>query len=260
MQVVGSKIQEKIRGNAADQIFETVRDEILAGKWPRGTKLPTEKEFCVTYGVSGVTIRAAMRSLAAARLITVKHGSGSYVTAESGQLLAASLRSLIQVDRITASEILTVLGGMNGFAAELAAVNASAEDLQIMQRELTRMEVGESIEEISKGLQGFLDQLALSSGSSMLASFCKVLSGLQIGLAWELSDGTLKGWQTLTGSFAPQRNAILTALNRRNPQSARAATMAYHSSTRDLITSLPRKTRVRLDSIVTNLLSAWLAQ
>ena len=214
-----NQLLKLLKGNAADQIFELVREQILTGKYRRGAKLPTEKAFSATYGVSGVTIRSAMRSLAAAGLIEVKQGSGSYVTAHSDQLLAGLLRSMIQGNSTTPTEILTTLGGMNGFAAELAAPIIRENDLERMQTALDDISTRQTVDEISDGLKRFLHLLADASGNALLAAFCKYLSALQISLAWEISDGTLKGWQQVTWTSAttmrslkPRSNPVTTAV------------------------------------------------
>ena len=55
------------RGNAADQVFVKLREQILQGTLARGTKLPSERELAQRYQVSAPTIREAVRGLAAVR-------------------------------------------------------------------------------------------------------------------------------------------------------------------------------------------------
>ena len=97
--------QRVIRGNAAEQVLEDLRDQILSGGFPRGSKLPTEKQLGLAYGISSNTIREAIRGLTAAHLVEVKHGSGAYVTGNAEQLIARSLRSILQVGRIGIEDI-----------------------------------------------------------------------------------------------------------------------------------------------------------
>ena len=109
------------RGRMAEQIIDDLRERILGGSLVRGAKLPTERELAQAYGVSGATVREAMRALAAAHMIEVRHGSGAYVTADAEQLIAQSLHSMIQIERIGARDILGVLAALNVYGAELAA-------------------------------------------------------------------------------------------------------------------------------------------
>src|SRR3982074_3700471 len=74
------------RRRVADQILEDLRGQILSGALPHGTKLPAERELAVHYGVSGPTIREAMRVLTAMGLVDSRNGSGSTVNAQSDTL------------------------------------------------------------------------------------------------------------------------------------------------------------------------------
>jgi len=77
--------KRSVRGNAAEHVHGDLRDAILSGQFAKGSRLPTEKQLAESYGVSGPTVREAIRGLTTARLIEVRHGSGAYVTADSDQ-------------------------------------------------------------------------------------------------------------------------------------------------------------------------------
>jgi DNA-binding FadR family transcriptional regulator len=61
---------------AADWLLELVLD----GTFPPGSKLPNEAELAGRFGVSRLTMREAIRSLAATRVISVSHGKSSVIT------------------------------------------------------------------------------------------------------------------------------------------------------------------------------------
>jgi DNA-binding FadR family transcriptional regulator len=61
---------------AADGLLELVLD----GTFPPGSKLPSEAELAGRFGVSRLTMREAIRSLAATRVIAVSHGKSSVIT------------------------------------------------------------------------------------------------------------------------------------------------------------------------------------
>lgn len=227
------------RISAADQIVKDLKDQILSGDVPRGSKLPTEKELCAMYGVSAITVRAATRSLATMNLIEVRHGSGSFVTAESDQLVSAALLSMIRIDKVTAPEILIVLGSLNGFAAELAAANAKPDDITNMRQALQEIEQATDIQASAEGLIRFLNTLAEGSGNALLTSLCHFLSGLQVNLARELSDGSFQEWSRLTRSLSSERSLILDRIIENDGPGAHAAAVAYHNRARQMISALP---------------------
>ncbi|MET7303606.1 GntR family transcriptional regulator [Embleya sp. NPDC005575] len=64
-------------------IAEKIRDMIESGTLSKGTKLPSERELCEEYGVSGITARAAVDVLKNEGLVESRRGSGTYVRRET---------------------------------------------------------------------------------------------------------------------------------------------------------------------------------
>ena len=244
------------RGNAADQIFDDLRDTILSGKLSRGTKLPTEKQLAESYGVSSATIREAVRGLTIARLVEVRHGSGAYVTADTDQLVAFSLRSMIQLERIGTAQVLGVLSALMSYAAEFAATQATDLDLLAMQKSLEQIEQGASVETISIGVTGFIEAVATASNNPLLVALSRFLAKIQIGLAVELSDGTVESWRTTAGSMQRERMRIFAAIKSRNPEAARKAARGYQTRAIQIITSQPNAGRTSSSDPILALLMA----
>jgi DNA-binding transcriptional regulator YhcF (GntR family) len=67
-------------------IYETVKEEISAGKLPEGTRLPTEPELSKRFGVSIGTLRRAVERLELERLIRREQGRGTFVQCPPKQL------------------------------------------------------------------------------------------------------------------------------------------------------------------------------
>lgn len=226
------------RSSAVDQIADDLREQIVSGSLPRGTKLPSEKELCASYGVSAITVRAALRSLATMNLIEVRHGIGSFVTVATDELLDSALGSIIRIDRIGASEILAVLGSLNGLAAELAATNATEADLTAMETWLDAVDAGTDIAEVTDALTGFLDALASASGNPLLESLCRFLGARQISLARDLAHGDFRQWLALTNHLRQLRRDIVSGIRAHDAAGARAAAVTYHASTSRMISGL----------------------
>ncbi len=68
------------------KIIDDIREDILKGKYP-GKKLPSTKEFANIYNVSIITIKKALQELEQEKLITVKHGSGIYISENKAAIL-----------------------------------------------------------------------------------------------------------------------------------------------------------------------------
>ena len=67
--------KEKISQNISKELLKRIEE----GIYPPGSKLPTEMELTVEFGVSRVSIREALSMLKASGIITSKQGGGSYV-------------------------------------------------------------------------------------------------------------------------------------------------------------------------------------
>ncbi len=236
------------RGNAAEQILVDLREAILSGRLPRGAKLPTEKKLADAYSVSGPTVREAIRGLTTTRLIEVRHGSGAYVTADPDQLIAVSLQSMIQLERVGVPDLLGVLNALNVHAAELAAVHATKADIASMRESLEVISKTSNPEEIAEALTRFLSVLSEAGGNPLLAALCRFLARIQIGLARKSSGRSLESWRKTTSKLTKARKALVDAIEARDRDAARAAARAYGLQSLDVITASPSVKTALIDA------------
>ncbi len=232
-------IQRLDRGNAADQILRDLQNRILSGALPRGSKLPTEKQLAEGYGVSTPTVREAIRSLVAMRLVEVRHGSGAYVTANADELIAVSLMSLIQLERICIADVLGVLGVLLTLAAERAAANATKSDIESMQASLDGIDHAAGGDEIAAGLTRFLHALAYASHNPLLTVLCRFLASLQIGLAKAGTENSVKSWRKTVDQLKSHRQRLVDAIRDRDTEAARRCADEYYSTSLKIIGNQP---------------------
>ncbi|GEC03232.1 GntR family transcriptional regulator [Streptomyces spinoverrucosus] len=86
-----------------DQIRLLLKEERLQP----GDRLPSERELCVQFGVSRVTVREALRSLEASGLVEIRVGArgGAFVTAPSSRRVGEGLADLLSLSPLTATEV-----------------------------------------------------------------------------------------------------------------------------------------------------------
>jgi GntR family transcriptional regulator, transcriptional repressor for pyruvate dehydrogenase complex len=234
------------RGNAADHIHGDLRDAILSGQFAKGARLPTERQLAESYGVSGPTVREAIRGLTTARLIEVRHGSGAYVTADSDQLLAVSLNSMIRVERIGVTEILGVLGALHAHAAERAAAVATKAETARMQAAVHAIASASTAHAIPDALVDFLGTLANAAGNPLLTILCRFLTRVQVDLTGELCGRTLAGWRKTAVPMNGKRQRLVDAIRARDANAARLAAQAYHAQSIKIIGALPHAATARM--------------
>ncbi|MFE5581169.1 FadR/GntR family transcriptional regulator [Kitasatospora sp. NPDC056531] len=125
----------------AEQAAARIEEQIRAGEWPVGGKLPGEVALAKELGVGRSTVREALRTLAAAGMVQSRQGSGVFVTSDrptagdwATRLRAAELahvyevRTMVEVqaarlaaERRTDADLVTVDAAL---AARLAAGRA----------------------------------------------------------------------------------------------------------------------------------------
>jgi GntR family transcriptional repressor for pyruvate dehydrogenase complex len=83
------------RSSVVDAVADRLRGEILAGRLPPGSRLPSERELSLALGVNRLTLRAALGRLEALGLVATRHGAGTLVTSWRERAGLDSLAALI---------------------------------------------------------------------------------------------------------------------------------------------------------------------
>ncbi|MDR0593361.1 MAG: FadR family transcriptional regulator [Bifidobacteriaceae bacterium] len=99
------------------QVAEDMREQIVSGAWPVGSRIPTEPELAAAAGTGRNTVREAVQALVHAGLLERRQGSGTYVTSTS-ELPTAMER---QFSGASQRDVLEVRQALEIVAASLAA-------------------------------------------------------------------------------------------------------------------------------------------
>lgn len=73
------QMQTAIRTSLTDSAAESLRDEIVSGRWCIGERIPNEASLADLLSVSRGTVREAVRVLVSQGLLDTRQGSGTYV-------------------------------------------------------------------------------------------------------------------------------------------------------------------------------------
>jgi DNA-binding FadR family transcriptional regulator len=222
------------RSSAADQVAEDLRLQILSGGLERGTRLPSEKELAAHYGVSSATVREALRALSAMSLIDVRHGSGTFVTAETTRLLSAAMAAVVQLEKVDLFSILDVSEALYRKAVRLAADNATGADLRALRAAADRVDHAEG-PDVAAPLSTFLKALVNLSHNPLLISISSFLIDTQIAHAQAIARRSPAVWRQIAGALGDERQAIVAALERRDTDAAETGVTAYVARAVELI-------------------------
>lgn len=133
--------------NLTHQLTHDLGIAIVKGVYPVGAGLPSEAEICTLYGVSRSSTREAVKMLSAKGLISSRPKQGIRVLAESHwNMFDTNVLNWILNSKPSLSllrEFTQVRIAIEPQAAALAAINASAEELNNIDKALSRMREAE---------------------------------------------------------------------------------------------------------------------
>src|ERR1700736_4305876 len=105
--------RSRVRTEPAYQsLRERLRDDITAGRYAGGARLPTESELVAAHGLSRQTVRRAFQDLVAEGLVYRVPGRGTYATESGGRYLRqfGSIEDLMSLAEDSTMEVLDGLG------------------------------------------------------------------------------------------------------------------------------------------------------
>jgi GntR family transcriptional repressor for pyruvate dehydrogenase complex len=125
-------------GVVADELL----DRIIAGEFPPGASVPGELELSARHEVSRMTVREAIKTLEAQRILSVERGRGTFVNPlNRWASLEAVLRAASEGknDAAAAVQLIELRRMLESGACELAAVRIGAADLESLYAHLEAM-------------------------------------------------------------------------------------------------------------------------
>jgi GntR family transcriptional regulator, transcriptional repressor for pyruvate dehydrogenase complex len=135
------------------RIAAHVRELIEGGRLQPGERLPAERELAERLGVSRIPVREAMRTLAAQGLIEIRHGQGTFVSADAGEAAISRFTVALLNQRHSFEELFAVRRLLEPPSAQWAATRSGPDDVARLRRILTAM--GQIADEPDPDLEAF---------------------------------------------------------------------------------------------------------
>lgn len=245
-----------IRQRASDQIFADLQDRIVAGEFARGERLPTERELASHYGVSANTVRESIRALSLMGLVSVRHGSGAYVTASPSGLVGNSFGMLMRFEQTGLADVVRLSAVLHDHAARLAVDRATSADVAALEAAIDRIgvvaevgaEVGADVgtDAVGDRIATFLRAFVACAHDPLLDALCSTLDHVVVAVTASTIREDPAGLYPDIAALRPVRTAMLDALARRDGPGLTAATTDYHDRSAAIIAAHPRLREVRL--------------
>jgi GntR family transcriptional regulator, transcriptional repressor for pyruvate dehydrogenase complex len=132
-------IQPIKKANISEQVFEQLKQQLIAGEWKSGDKIPSENELAVAFGVSRVTVRQALQKMTVLGLIETRLGEGSFVKEIKPGVYMNTLIPMAYLGEQSLLEVLEFRQAIEVKTAELAAKRATDEDIEGLEKIFDRM-------------------------------------------------------------------------------------------------------------------------
>jgi DNA-binding FadR family transcriptional regulator len=159
------------QARASGEIVSQIERAIFSGELSHGDRLQSERELAEQFGVSRITVRDALRILEARGLIRVKVGAtgGAFVAESSTDRVAESISTMIQLKRMTLSELAEARTVVEAATAALAAQRADAAAVSRLVQSTTRARavIRENVSH-SEASMDFHVELARAAGNEVL--------------------------------------------------------------------------------------------
>jgi GntR family transcriptional repressor for pyruvate dehydrogenase complex len=202
----------------SDEIVRQIKEALFTGKLRVGDKLPTERELAERFATSRASVREALRTLEPEGLIRVKKGAegGIFIADIDHRPAAKSFQTLLQLRKVSISEIAEVRLIFEPQAARLAAERAKPAELHEMEEEIRKM--GAAIE--SKNLPSFYDlRFHLLIARAARNPILELLAESMLGVAARTITDIHPTRDTLRHVLKRHRR-ILEAVRTRDPEAA----------------------------------------
>lgn len=202
---------------AADQLIAMIRE----GNYAPKDKLPTEAELSESLNVGRNTVREALRLLVSRNIITIRQGSGIFLSEKQGVADDPFGFCLVNDRRKLTRDLLQVRVMLEPPIAALAAQNRTAQEVSDLEQILEQLEeVMKNKEPYEKMDIEFHVKIAESSHNSVMSHLVPVISRSIAVFAREVQETEYE--QTLMS-----HRAIFDAIKNQKPVDSQQA-MYFH--------------------------------
>lgn len=223
--MAGSTVEMVNREGLPSQVANFVRKQIIRGDLSPGDRLPTEREMAAQQGVSRAVIREAVAKLLHEGLVISRQGVGAFVASPNqATSLVLDPSSLSQPQDFRQLYELRLV--LEGGAAEIAARNCEAEDLEAINQSILAMESVEEDHETYVKLDiGFHRAVAAATRNPFVSMF---ISFVDLKLQESIFVALRKlEFRATTETSIREHRVVYEAIKARDPSAAANAMRAH---------------------------------
>ena len=212
--------------NISDVVYEQLMENLIAGEWKPGDKLPSENELAAQLQVSRISVRSALQRLSSLGLVESRQGEGTFVCEFSGAQYANNLIPLVVFERSDMQDLMEFRNILDSEIAALAALRATDTDIALLHQNYQRHMAAEG--DVTKCADYDSEFHCLLAAATHNALFHKVYQVFQ-----PVFRKNMHQIVSIMGVSGARVNhaAILAAVEQHDPEAARAAMQTHVQET-----------------------------
>ena len=212
--------------NISDVIYEQLMENLIAGEWKPGDKIPSENELAAQLQVSRISVRSALQRLSSLGLVESRQGEGTFVCEFSGAQYANNLIPLVVFERSDMQDLMEFRNILDSEIAALAALRATDTDIALLHQNYQRHMAAEG--DVTKCADYDSEFHCLLAAATHNALFHKVYQVFQ-----PVFRKNMHQIVSIMGVSGARVNhaAILAAVEQHDPDAARAAMQTHVQET-----------------------------
>ena len=227
--------------NLAQGVIEQVGAAVKQGILKPGDKLPTESSLMAQHGVSRTVVREAISHLQASGLVQTRHGIGTFVLERPQTGLGLDAEHILTLRDVLA--ILELRIGVETETAGLAASRRSEEQVRELAGALDEMQqaMAEGISAVEADKRFHL-LIAQATGNRYFVDILAQLGNAIIPRARLNTPGLEQDQPAdVLERVSREHDDIFRAIERRDPEAARAAMRTHLSNSRERLVQAQRR-------------------
>ena len=211
------------RSTLPEEIAGRLLDLIRAERLRPGDKLPAERNLAAAMQVSRPVLREALRALAIMKVVDIRQGAGTYITALEPQQLVSHLDFVISKDPVALSQVIETRRVVETGNVRLAAARITPAQLDQLEAILAELRTAvDDADRFSSLDIAFHDAVCRAAGNFLLVQFMAIINTLA-KVSRERTGATREFRERALRDHEP----VLRALRAHDPDAAAEAMQAH---------------------------------
>ena len=211
--------------DSAVALREAILDNLTSRKWRAGHRIPTERELSGQFGLSRSAVRRVLAEMKDRRLITQTVGSGTYVSEQVNEALAAAASSAGQLPTSPA-ELMSARFVLEPAIVAMVVGNATSLDFARMTECCDKGEAAKTLEQFEHWDALLHEAIADAAHNSFIAKVFRLMNQVRAQGEW----GVLKRRSATPErrrEYEQEHRALVAALHDRDGQRATELCLAH---------------------------------